>query len=513
MSNYAVIDLGSNSVRLQVARPIDGGGYEVVFEAKEPVRLGENVFITKMLAPQAMDRTIFVLKQFARKMEEYDVSHLHAVTTSAVRSSENRDVFLNRVKSEVGIDIDVISGEEEGKLIGLGLLRYPYFNGHPYLLIDIGGGSTEISYTDGESTIFTQSLELGAVRLTEMFVRSDPISHNDYNNLYSHVANVMNPVIKHITSNYSFVGAIGTSGSASVLASIDRVLRNLPATKQQDYLLDRASITHTLRKIKKLNYHDRLKIKGIDKKRAEIIVAGATVLEYFLNTAGLNNIWVSQKGLKDGVMIKLLSNSSVSQNVLNFIRPAELINEDIDRLAEKYDVAKVHSAQVSAIAMTLYDELVSHNLIMNNVFDKFILYSAARLHDIGHSINYIDHHKHSDYIIRNSSKLMELDPEIVLSIASVARSHRLSAKKVIAKVSERHKSKDINSILRLAAILRLADSLDREHAKHVTHIETSVNNDAFHIKTRGEMSVEERRITLERSDLFAVIFNKKLVLE
>lgn len=512
MSNYAVIDLGSNSVRLQIARPTETG-YEVIYEAKEPVRLGENVFITKMLAPQAMDRTIAVLKQFAQKLEEYGVSHLNAVTTSAVRSSQNKDIFLSRVRAEIGIDIDVISGEEEGKLIGLGLLNYPYFNGHPYLLIDIGGGSTEISYTDGESITFTQSLELGAVRLTEMFVRSDPISHHDHNNLINHIASVMNPVISQISSKYNFVGVIGTSGTVAVLSSIDRANKNLPNIKGQDYLLEKLSISSSLKKIKKLNYHDRLKIKGIDKKRAEIIVAGASVLEHFMNSTGMNNIWVSQKGLKDGLMIKLLSTSSVSQNVVNFIRPAELINEDIDRLAEKYDTDKTHSMQVSAIAVLLYEQLVSHNLIMNNVFDKFILYSAAKLHDIGHSINHINHHKHTDYIIRNSAKLTELDADVVLAIASVARSHRLSAKKVNEKIMERHKSKDINNILRLAAILRVADSLDREHAKHVTHIETKVMNDSLHIKLRGEISLDEKKILMERSDLFAAVFNKKIVVE
>lgn len=513
MANYAVIDLGSNSVRLQIARATDDG-YEVIYEAKEPVRLGESVFITKMLAPQAMERTISVLHTFAQKITEYNVEKLHAVTTSAVRSSQNRDIFIERVRTEVGIELDMISGEDEGKLIGLSLLRYPYFNGHPYLLIDIGGGSTEISYTDGESILFTRSVELGAVRLTEMFVRSDPISLNDYTNLHTHITSVLKPLFDTIMGKFPpYVGAIGTSGTVSVLSSIDRASRNVVHPKGQDYLLDRISIGHSLKRIKKLNHHDRLKIKGIDKKRAEIIVAGASVLDQFMTLGGLNNIWVSQKGLKDGVMLRLVTKETTSQNIINFVTPPDLLNDDIERIAAKYDVARGHSDQVSAIAMTLYEQMIGHNLMMNNIVDKFVLYSAARLHDIGHSINHINHNKHSDYLIRNSAKLTTLDPEIVLSIATVARSHRLAGKKVASKIADRHKSKDVDTIMRLSAILRIADSLDRDHAKNVTNIDTALSDDTLRVRVRGNSSEEEKRYMLERSDLFTMAFNKKVVLE
>ncbi len=508
MPNFAVIDLGSNSVRLQIAQPTEKG-YEVLYEAKEPVRLGEDVFLTRKLAPDAIERTITALKGFSLKMATYKVARMRAVATSAVRSSTNKEYFLERVRSEVGINFEVLTGKEEGKLIGLSLLRYPHFADQPYLLIDVGGGSTEISCTDGKEILYTSSLELGAVRLTEMFIHSDPIRREEFIKLKKHIASSLKPVIGEIRARYNYAGAVGTAGTISALAKIWKAEQNQAGNKE-DQLLERAVVRDILEDIRKLNYVQRLKIKGIDKKRADIIVPGAAVLEQFLIQTELENIWVSPKGLKDGLMTTLIpGNASTSNIISTYGLHSDQRNSDIETLADTYDVDKAHSSHVATIAMILYEQMAMLNLTENTDEDKFLLYSAAKLHDIGHNIDTPDHHKHTDYLIRNSTLLKNLDENTRLAIASIARAHRLPCSKILEKLNKRYKGKALAKILQLGAILRIADGLDADRKQGISNIEAALSK-SFLLSVSGEVSEKEKRITKEKSDLFTYVFGKKV---
>lgn len=512
MPNFAVIDLGSNSARLQIAQPSEKG-YDILYEAKEPVRLGENVFLTRKLAPDAIERTIAALKLFALKMAEFKVTRMRAVATSAVRSSLNKEYFLERVRSEVGINFEVLTGKEEGKLIGLGLLHYPHFSDQSYLLIDIGGGSAEISCTDGKEILYTSSLELGAVRLTEMFIHSDPIRREEFIKLKKHISTLLNPVISEIRARYNYTGAIGTAGTISALAKISRT-EQIQNHNKDDYQLEKYAVRDILEDLRKLNYAQRLKIKGIDKKRADIIVAGTTVLEQFLSLTELDNIRVSSKGLKDGLMTTLIPDrSSSSSNIIStYGLHSDQRNSAVETLADTYDVDKAHASHVATIAMILYEKMAEKELVSDTEDDKFLLYSAAKLHDIGHSISTSNHQKHTDYLIRNSTLLKNIDEVTRLNIASIARSHRLPYEKSLSKLAKRYKNKELARIIQLAAILRIADGLDADRNQNITNIEMEAAKNSLTLKVSGKVSENEKKITQEKSDFFLHAFDKKIAI-
>ncbi|MGH7410304.1 MAG: hypothetical protein ACREJ6_04490, partial [Candidatus Methylomirabilis sp.] len=225
MPNCAVIDVGSNAIRLQVARIHGPGPYEILCEERKPVRLGEQVFLTGELSEPAVSRAVDALKHFKEVTAVYQVELVRAVSTSAVREASNADTFLRQVEESTGLQVEVISGREEARLIHLGLRdSVPFESGRPFLLIDIGGGSTELSVATRSQVLSSESLKLGAVRLTELFLKSDPIREREFDRMVRFIRDTASRYLK-ATGAAKYDGAIGTAGTVSALATLDHKLR------------------------------------------------------------------------------------------------------------------------------------------------------------------------------------------------------------------------------------------------------------------------------------------------
>src|SRR3990172_9774027 len=393
MPNYAVIDVGSNAIRLQVARIQGSGPYEILCEERKPVRLGERVFLTGKLDNAAVLRAIEALKHLKEVTAVYQVELLRAVATSAVREASNADEFLRQVEQSTGLQLEVISGREEARLIHLGLRdSVPFEPDRPFLLIDIGGGSTEVSMATRSQILSSESLKLGAVRLTELFLKSDPIREKEFDRMVKFIRDTANRYMK-ATGDAKYEGAIGTAGTVSALAALDQKMRD---TDVRPASLGRKQLEVILNRLKAKPLAERRAWLGADPHRAEGIVAGGAAFLALMDTLGFSDISVSPKGLKDSVIPNLAAKLATPVPAQHY--HDEVVLESVHAIGTKYRYDPQHANQVGRLALRLFKDLARLHAL--GAEHRDILFAASLLHDIGQFINYSKHHKHSYYLIK-----------------------------------------------------------------------------------------------------------------
>lgn len=298
MDLFAAIDAGSNSVRLQVAAFISGFQHHVVREDRAVTRLGESVFQTGRLSDRAIQDTVQTLKSFRRKAQESGVVALRAVGTSALREANNGRRFLKEAKRECGMEVDIISAREEARLIHLGVISRLTRPEDPLLLIDVGGGSAEFTASQGGRMGACFSAPLGAVRLTEMFLDSNPPTAAELERLESHIRKKL-PRVKKTLAGAAMGRVVGTSGSIAALAgAVNRVEVSRAQLDGQSFTV--AEIEALYRRLRLLDLHGRRGLTGINERRAEIIVAGAALVALTMRELELPEMVYSDAGLRDG---------------------------------------------------------------------------------------------------------------------------------------------------------------------------------------------------------------------
>ena len=506
MPNCAVIDVGSNAIRLQVARILGSGPHEILCEERKPVRLGERVFLTSELDNAAVLRAIDALKHFKEVTAVYQVELLRAVATSAVREASNADEFLRQVEQNTGLQLEVISGREEARLIHLGLRdSVPFEPDRPFLLIDIGGGSTEVSMATQSQILSSESLKLGAVRLTELFLKSDPIREKEFDRMVKFIRDTANRYLK-ATGNAKCDGAIGTAGTVSALATLDHKLRG---TDVRPASLGRKQLEAILNRLKAKPLAERRAWLGAEPDRAEGIVAGAAVLLGLMDVLDFSDIVVSPKGLRDGVMRDLATR--LAGPVPGEQYHDEVVFESVHAIGTRYRYDPQHANQVGRLALRLFKDLERVHALRSEHRD--ILLGASLLHDIGQFINYSKHHKHSYYLIKHSELTGFNETEIEL-IANIARYHRR------AHPSKKHPefaaltASQQQVVNKLSALLRIADAFDRSHRSLVSditcHIDgTQVRMDLY---VREPLSLELWSFE-QKSQLFTEVFELPIILQ
>src|SRR5882724_12027471 len=302
MPTLAAVDIGSNSVRLKIAR-LQGGRLKEVHEDREVTRLGEGVFSGGLLSPEAMSKTVDVLRRFHRATQEWGTDTVRVVATAALRDARNSRAFLEWVRSTTGWTVEIISGLEEARLIHLGIVSSGRVNANPVLLVDLGGGSCELTLSRKGQIVETVSLPLGAVRLTSEFLAHDPPRKGELQRMRGFIAREVGRVLERIVASHARV-AIATSGTAAALAAAASHLIHGPH-KRRPPTVSRAEMKQIAKLISRLPLEGRKKIQGIGPRRAEIIVAGAMVYYELMERCQLRTFRYSPLGLRDGLLAQM----------------------------------------------------------------------------------------------------------------------------------------------------------------------------------------------------------------
>lgn len=483
------IDIGTNSVRLLLVYIDKNGSFRFLNKQKEAVRLGDKEFIDRILQPVAMQRAVIVCKKFVELARAYGAVELIAVATSATRDASNKVQFLELLKNEAKLEVCTISGVEEARLIYLGVSSGLRLGDSKDLFIDIGGGSTEISVGDQEKYYYLNSLNLGAIRLTNMFLPNEtgPVSHERYMMIKAHVKKAAASTIKAL-ADHRIDCAVGSSGTIENLGKIAFVHMQKEYRKNPE-LLEYEDLQKIVTELCSLPLEERRKFPGINSQRADIIIAGAAILETLMEELGLSEIRVSKRGLREGLLEDYLSKSDFS----DMMAQLSVRKRSVMQLGLTCHFDEEHSYTVARLALELFDGARDMGIYAFREEERELLEYASLLHDIGMFLSYDRHHAHAYHIIRES-KLSGFKPEEIEVIANLAYFHRkASGIKKQHPQFEGLKKSSVNSIRSLSAFLRIAEGLDRSRAGIISHVRfyiASTDSVVLEMHARKECQLE-----------------------
>jgi exopolyphosphatase / guanosine-5'-triphosphate,3'-diphosphate pyrophosphatase len=505
------IDIGTNSVRLLVVRLNPNHSYSILSQQKQQVRLGEGEFEEEEILPEAIDRLVVVCKKFTELARSFNTEEFVVVATSAMREAANQQEILHLLRHESRLDVRVISGQEEARLIYLGVSSGINLEDRQAFFIDIGGGSTEIAIGDNQNYQFLDSFKLGAIRLSNYYMSenvTEPVSPEGYKKIQQHVKDSIVHSLKKIIRQKPDI-AIGSSGTIMNLAEIAQ-----KAFHQDGNYVENNLTYEDLRKVIELlcslPLEQRRKIPGINPERADIIIPGASILDVFLKELSFNSIMITSRGLQDGLLADYLSRMDAFP-LFGDLSPRQ---RSVLQLGRSCGINEVHARTVTSIVLELFDSAKELKLHNYGDWERELLEYATFLHDIGSFISYTNHHAHSYYIIKNS-ELLGFDQKEVNFMANIARFHRKKTpKKKDPEILELD-TRERESLRILTTFIRLGESLDRSHTALVQHVRFSgVDKDTvtLEVVARGDCQLEIWGVDAEKK-AFEKFFLKKLMLE
>ena len=469
----AAIDIGTNSLHIIVVK-IEATlpSFTIIAREKETVRLGDRNLITGELKPEVMMKAIACLGRFKTLADSLGTNSIVAVATSAVRESPNGQDFLHQVETEVGLSVDLISGPEEARRIYLGVLSGMEFNNKPHIIIDIGGGSTELILGDSEEPRSLTSTKVGAVRLTGELIASDPISETEFKYLQAYAKGMLERSVKEVQGKLKIGDSpqlIGTSGTIETIATIHaREKLGLVPSTLNGYQFSLQDLRTWVNRLRKMTNVERGAIAGMPEKRSEVILSGAVILQEAMTLLGVESLTVCERSLREGVIVDWMLTHGFIDNRLRF--QSSIRERSILKTAKKYQTNLEHSERVAEFALSLFDQ-TQGQIHHWGADERQLLWAAAILHNCGHYISHSAHHKHSYYLIRNGELLGYNETEIEI-IANIARYHRKSPPK---KKHENYRNllhkEHRQMVNQLSAMLRLAVALDRRRIGAISHIQ------------------------------------------
>ncbi len=506
MSNnrLAAIDIGTNSIRSIVVEIERSGKFRVLDDEKATVRLGEGLNETGLLSAEACQRAIEALIRQKKIIDGYGVRAVEAVATSAVRKAANGKVFISAVRKLTGIAIAVISGEEEAELAALSAFNNFDMEGSRHLLVDIGGGSLELVTTVGRHVEEIFSLELGALYLSETFLKGD-VQAEAYNRLRRHIRKVLKEAFPE---GWPAVNAvIGSGGTVTSIAAMILAGRKEGYGSAHGYEILRSDVVHLLAMLLRKSLKELHDIPGLNPDRADIIVAGVMVIDELLEFCQTNLLRVNDRGIREGLILRGLR----KHGILPEERASRSWRDSVLEFGDSCHFDRSHSLQVARLSLEIFHALARAYTLGDR--ELRLLEAAALLHDVGYFINYSSHHKHSYHLIRHAD-LFGFTPRERELIAHIARYHRKSLPKKKHEQFIRLSVADRQIVSRLGGILRLADGLDRTRTGMISIAEPilSPSRLVLRLKGSGDLSVEIFGAT-SKSDLFCTAFGLKLVLE
>ena len=498
--HVGAIDIGTNSTHLLVAE-IDPvlHTFSIKLAEKSTTRLGERDFESGELTDSAMNRVFDALKGFKELAESYKVEELLIAATSAVREAPNGEEFLQKVRSELGLDIDLISGAEEARLIYLGVLSGMPFGDNPHILIDIGGGSTELILADARDARALTSTRVGAVRLQRDFIREDPLSVKRREFLRTFIEGSLEPAVNKISSRIKeneYPTIVATSGTAMAIGSLIASEESTASVSLHGFTISEEQLDKSVEKLLSLNLDQRKKLAPLNERRAEIIVPGALILQKTIKMFSAKELILSERALREGLIFDWMLRKGLLKDQFGF--QSSIRKRTIYHQANRFAVNISRAEYVADNALIIYEKTkgILHN---DRGLGKELLWAAAMLHTCGQHINLSGYHKHSWYLIRHG-ELLGYSHSEHLMVAAIARYHRRSLPK------KRHdswqsliKGNQRRIVYEMSILLRLAASLDRRPNPAVNTIDVIKQEDNLIFKLAAIS--ENQNLNLERWSL------------
>jgi exopolyphosphatase/guanosine-5'-triphosphate,3'-diphosphate pyrophosphatase len=484
--NLAAIDIGTNSVHMIVVRVRPDSSFEIIDREKEMVRLGAGGLDGRKLTDTAMDAALQALSKFRRLAESHRVDEILAAATSATREAENGVQFLADIQERTGVRPRVISGTEEARLIHLAAVYGVDVKRGKAAVIDIGGGSVEITL-GGERPQHAKSFKIGVIRLTERFVKSDPLAEREERKLVRHITSEIGEYAKQI-AEAGYDRVIGTSGTILSLGEVAAHELSGESPEEVRNLRIPAKAIHRLReKVTSLPLAQRLRIPGLEPRRADLVVAGAVLLDTILRSIGADDITLCDLALREGLILDYIHQHR--KDIARADRYPDVRRRSVVELGERCSYWPEHANQVARIALALFDQTRGIHGLTDR--ERQWLEYASLLHDIGVHISYEKHHRHSYYLIKNGD-LRGFDPVEIEVMALITRYHRRATPK------KGHPGYgDLPSTLRkavkvLSACLRLAEGLDRSHQQVLDSLRLVDRGDDYLVQLRmaGDSELE-----------------------
>jgi exopolyphosphatase / guanosine-5'-triphosphate,3'-diphosphate pyrophosphatase len=513
----AAIDIGTNSIHMAIVE-IDPAlaSFSIIAREKDTVRLGDRDPKTGNLTPEAMERAIATLHRCLDLAKSANVDQIVALATSATREAPNRQEFLDKIESEVGIVVNLISGQEEARRIYLGVLSGMDFQDRPHVIIDIGGGSTELILADPHEARFLSSTKIGAVRLTREFINSDPIDEFELAYLRVYVRGMLERVAEELRCYIKpdeQPRLVGTSGTIETLATLHALEKNGEVPNPLNgYQMSRKDVKKALDRLAGLNYEQRAALPGMSEKRAEIIIAGAVILYEAMSLLRLDALVICERSLREGAIVDWMLTHGLIDSRMRY--QSEVRERSAIKIASKYQVNLEYGDRIARFALSLFDQMQGLHSWSNE--ERELLWVAAILHNCGFYISHNAYHKHSYYLIRNAELLGFTEIELEI-IANVARYHRKSKPKKKHEAYNKLPDRCRAIIKQLAAILRIAVALDRRQIGAIAEFEGKYDSEykTLHLHLFAANSEDDCALELWNLDyekpVFEEEFNVKLV--
>jgi exopolyphosphatase/guanosine-5'-triphosphate,3'-diphosphate pyrophosphatase len=486
----AVVDLGSNSFRLVVFTWEPGAWWRRSDEIHEPVRVGAGLDAAGALQPEPLARALETIELYAHFCRATGIEDVRAVATSAIRDATNRDELLKRA----ALDVEVLSPEDEAYYGYLAAVNSTTLADG--VALDLGGGSLQLTRVAGRRAAAMRSWPLGAVRMTERFLDRERVKPKHLKALRAHVAEALAeaPWLRdggHIT---------GIGGTVRNLAAAAELAHGLPSFGVQGFPLRRDALDALVERLAALPPAERAKVPGIKPERGDLILAGAVVVQSVMEAGGFDCLEVTEAGLREGVFFAELL-AGREPPLFEDVRAAS-----VENLARQYHADPAHTEHVARLALDMWDAL---DVRPDDPAERQLLWAAARLHDIGTTIDYDDHHKHSRYLILNAG-LPGFSPRETALIGQVCRYHRKGSP-TLGPMAALARPGDAALLARCAALLRLAEQLERSRDQAVDGVRVLVDGRRATLELDAHEDVTIARWAAERErELFERAFGLKL---
>jgi exopolyphosphatase/guanosine-5'-triphosphate,3'-diphosphate pyrophosphatase len=489
------VDTGSNAIRFLAAEFTGPGAYETLAYDRVPVRLGHQVFLTGRLAESSMDGAVQAFISFKNQIDALGLDTFRAVATSAVREAKNGFEFVGRILEQASIHLEMISGSEEARLVHLAVANRVNLAGGQWILTDLGGGSVEVSLVDDMGMLWSESHTMGSVRLLERLSQADREPGGFRELLADYVSTLRIPAPAQYWAPSGFVATGGNIEALASLAAAERDEKGVARLPLED-------LNSAMDLLSRLSYPERVSQLGLREDRADVILPAAMVYYHLARLAGVQSILVPGVGVKEGLLLDLVED--LVSHSSHELRQEQQLRKAAVSLGRRFMFDEAHGLHVSALALSLFEQLQDlHRLDRAN---RRLLLAAAILHDIGGFISKKGHHKHSLYLI-SRSELPGLSPTEMLMVANIARYHRKNIPRSTHPEFTRLSEPNRERTTRLAAILRIADALDRTHRQSVEEVGvTAVPGEVtLTLNCKGDCLLERWALSQKKS-LFEKVF-------
>ena len=498
----AIVDIGSNTIRSMIVEVLDDGTYRTLDEERAVPRLAAGLSRRHRLSAAAMQAAVDALGRMADIIRSRGVRKVTVVATSAIREACNRRAFLDRIRAKTGLKVRVISGPEEARLAFESATASFELVGRSCAVADIGGGSSEVILAAGSAIREVHSLRLGAVALTEEFLDSDPVKGEEFKAMRRRVRAVLSEA--GIDTNPPVQFLIASGGTATTIAQMAMAREGLQGRSVQGYEMTQAEILHLRQALLRRSLSERRQMPGLSADRADIILAGATILYELMDQLQVNSLRVSARGIRHALLNRMIGRTLSKSPPTP--RPRMAVAESFGR---SLGFELKHGEQAQRLALMMFDQVAQPLGI--DPYSRDLLSAAALLHDVGYVVAYRQHHKHSYHLISHAH-LDGFTPREREIIAQIARFHRRAAPRKKHKEWAALPKDDRELVRRLTSLLRIADALDRRHSQGIQDLRCRLDRRRLLITVaaRRDVSVEIHGAQ-EKADLFEETFGRKVV--